>query len=85
MKYSPSLLAPCTEAQAASPAANSPGTIALGFSAVGISTSPKDFVQDRETKTLDASTTYDTLIGLMNSHLTKIVCWDASHVIVNSG
>lgn len=39
-RCSPNLLAPCTDAQAASPAANSPGTIALGFSAVGLSTSP---------------------------------------------
>ena len=37
----PSRLAPWTDAQAASPAANSPGTMALGFSLVGLITSPR--------------------------------------------
>jgi hypothetical protein len=39
-EFAPNLLAPCTDAQAASPAANKPGTIASGSSFVGLTTSP---------------------------------------------
>mmetsp|Transcript_11555 Transcript_11555/g.20898 ORF Transcript_11555/g.20898 Transcript_11555/m.20898 type:complete len:210 (-) Transcript_11555:837-1466(-) len=39
-ELAPRRLAPCTEAQAASPAAKRPGTVASGLSCVGRSTSP---------------------------------------------
>ena len=39
-ELAPSLFAPCTDAHAASPAANKPGTIVSGFSGEGLKTSP---------------------------------------------
>lgn len=40
-EFEPSRLAPCTEAQPASPTAIRPGDTRSGFSAVGLSTSPQ--------------------------------------------
>ena len=43
-ELAPRRLAPCTDAHAASPAANRPGTMASGLPAVGLITSPRWFV-----------------------------------------